>query len=457
MSSPSLIGILATAIVLSIMVFVHELGHFIVAKLCKVRVYVFSIGFGKRLFGYKYGDTDYRISVLPLGGYVMMAGEAAEQNLGATAPPSSSPEVAADDLTNHPRWQRVLIALAGPFANFLLAIALLTGVYMTHNETPQYVTQAVVLDYVPPGTPAAKAGFQPGDRVVKFDGVSNPTWEQFNIKVGILANQKTQAEIERNGTPMAIQFQPTSQDIFDDGFLPRVSDAPLDIEAVSPGSPAAKAGLKQGDRIVAVDGLPIHFGEVFIQYLQDTKGKPVTVTVQRGGQTVAVPLKPELSTEANSTRYRIGIALGKPPLVIERQSLGAAFRHSLETNRDGSTMIFEVLRRMFTFRMSPRSVDGPIAIMGATSSAVSMPGWTPLVGLMALISLNLGIMNLLPFPILDGGAILLLLIEGVMRRDLNTRAKERIYQGAFVVLVLAFVLIIVNDLSKFSFFHHGVQ
>jgi regulator of sigma E protease len=233
-------------------------------------------------------------------------------------------------------------------------------------------------------------------------------------------------------------------------------EGPMKIDAVEPGMPAAKAGLQSGDEILQADNQPIHSIFAFIAYLQDHNQKPVDLAVKRGDQTMHVSLQAVESTDGvGGQRYRIGIRPVPPPVHIEKQPLPEAAKHSLETNAANSTLIFEVLKRMFTFRMSPKQVDGPIGIMRETSRAVEEPGWTPLLMLCAVISLNLGIVNLLPFPILDGGVILMLAVEAIMRKDVKPAVKERIYQGAFVVLVLLFMLLIFNDISKLSFFTHA--
>jgi regulator of sigma E protease len=439
-------GILATAIVLSAMVFIHELAHFIVAKACGVKVDVFSLGFGKRLIGFQHGETDYRISILPLGGYVKMAGEL----------PGEETTGAEEEFVEHPRWQRALIALAGPTANFLLAIVLLTGVYMAHNEVSQYLSAPVILDYVANSSLAAHAGFKTGDRVVNVDGVNNPTWDTFIVQGALDANHKVPAQVERDGQQVPLSFTPDQNAPWDNGFVPVTGEGPMKIDAVEPGMPAAKAGLQSGDEILQADNQPIHSIFAFIAYLQDHNQKPVDLAVKRGDQTMHVSLQAVESTDGvGGQRYRIGIRPVPPPVHIEKQPLPEAAKHSLETNAANSTLIFEVLKRMFTFRMSPKQVDGPIGIMRETSRAVEEPGWTPLLMLCAVISLNLGIVNLLPFPILDGGVILMLAVEAIMRKDVKPAVKERIYQGAFVVLVLLFMLLIFNDISKLSFFTHA--
>jgi regulator of sigma E protease len=445
-----LLGILATVFVLSVMVFVHELGHFIVAKLCGVKVEVFSLGFGKRLVGFERGETDYRISLLPLGGYVKMAGEL----------PTDAPTGAVDEFSQHPRWQRVLIALAGPCANFILAIALMTGVYMFHNEVNEYLSAPVVLDYVPAESTAAKAGFKMGDRITGIDGIQNPDWDKFGIQVALGANQPQTAVVNRDGQNLTLHFTPPTPIVYDEGFTPVIRTDAMAVDAVESSMPAAKAGVKPGDQITAIDSLPLHSAYTFIAYLQDRKGQPVDLTVRRGDQTLQIPVTPNLVSvalpdKAEEKRYQIGVLFTPPPAHVERQPLPQAFTHSIKANIANSTLIFEVFRRIVTFRMSARSVDGPIGIWQETSRAVQLPGWSPLVQIMAIISLNLGIVNLLPIPILDGGVILLLIIESIMRHDLQPQVKERIYQAAFVIIILLFALSIFNDISKLSFFNHA--
>src|SRR5277367_4453764 len=214
---------LATLVVLGIMVLVHEFGHFITAKAFGVRVEVFSIGFGKRLIGFKRGDTDYRISLVPLGGYVKMSGETAGDGVPLVS------ETAAEllpvpgdedpgDFTNHPRWQRIIVGLAGPFANFVLAFLLMTGLYMMHNEVPTFYSQSALVDSVAANSAAAKAGIQAGDTILQFDTEKNPTWEQVDIRAALDSNSTIPVTIERAGqlvqTSLSIQ-NPGNSDDFD--------------------------------------------------------------------------------------------------------------------------------------------------------------------------------------------------------------------------------------------------
>ena len=441
--------VLQLAIVLGIMVLVHELGHFIVAKLCKVRVEVFSIGFGTRLFGFKRGDTDYRLSLLPLGGYVKMSGEM----------PGESKSDDPGELENHPRWQRVLIALAGPFANFLLAIILMTGVYMVHNEVQAYISGPAHVDYIAANTPAANTGIHDGDTIVHYDTVENPTWDQVAIRSLLNLNQTIPFSYvhdgQRTNTKIFVEAKGGAENFALDtlGLIPVMQNAPVEVASLEPNMPATRAGLESGDKVVAIDGLHLHYVPALLAYMQDQAGKPSTLTVERDGKTIPIKITPELADIGDGTKdYRLGFSALPPPVTVQRLPFGKAAVASWEFNKKGSMLIVEVLKRMFTRQVSVRSLSGPIGIGQQIHQAASMPGWMPLIGLMAYISLNLGIFNLLPIPILDGGMILFLIIESIIRRDVNQQIKERVYQIAFVCLLVFATFVIFNDITKLSIF-----
>jgi regulator of sigma E protease len=446
--------------VLGIMVLVHEFGHFITAKFFGVRVEVFSIGFGKRLFGFKRGDTDYRISLVPLGGYVKMSGEQAGDGTPISTADSAAPNPAdPGDFANHPRWQRILIGLSGPFSNFILAFLLMTGLYMMHNEVPTFYSKAAVVDLVVPNSAAARAGIQAGDKIVRFDSEENPTWEQIDIRAALDANSTIPVAVERGGqviqSTIAIQ-NPGNSDEFDSkslGLLPQVQGQPLKVQAVEPSMPAAKAGLKANDVIESVDGHRFTYVGSMLAYLQQTAGRPVDLALLRGNETLHITVQPMLADDGTGHNgYRLGFLPAPPPYTVEQLSFPEAARRSAIFNLHNSGYIVEVLHKLFTRRSAVQNLSGPIGIARETGEAISMPGWQPIIGLMALISLNLGIFNLLPIPILDGGMIVLLIIEGILRRDLNQEFKERIYQVAFVVLILFAAFVMFNDVTKLPIF-----
>lgn len=426
------------AIVLGVMILIHEWGHYAAAKYFKVRVEVFSIGFGKRLLGFRRGDTDYRISAIPLGGYVKMSGE---------NPMDERTEDPAEFL-NHPRWQRFIIAIAGPFMNVVLAVGLLTVVYMVHYEYPAFIDQPGVIAYVKADSPAAQAGLQPGDRILKIGGVQNPTWEAIGLKVMLSPNDALPLTVDRNGQILQTNITPrpvSTSEVGSAGWSPAQSIMVADVEA---GMPAAKAGIKEGDEIVSIDGKPVPVIEALIDTLQQTKDRTVNVDVLRGNQKLNFQLQPVLAeAEGKEKRYRVGFE-STPKMKVGTLSLIPAFQRSLEDNKRYSLVLLELIQKMVQRKVSMKQVEGPIGIGSAIGHAVTEKGWTPLLGLTAGISLNLGIFNLLPIPILDGGVILLLLIEGLMRRDISLQIKERIYQAAFVFLVLFAVTVIYNDIVK---------
>jgi regulator of sigma E protease len=444
-------ALVSMLIVLGIMVLVHEFGHFAVAKFFRVRVEVFSIGFGKRLLGFRRGDTDYRLSLLPLGGYVKMAGET----------PGETRTGDPDEFASHPRWQRILIGLAGPVANFILAFVLMTGLYMMHNEVQNFLSGPAVTDYIPPDSAAGHAGIQAGDRIVRFDKDKNPTWEQVQMRSALDVNSEVPVTLERNvdGKNQLINTQlyladPTKGDDFDVesiGLLPKVQNGPLGVRDVMPGNPADKAGLQSGDSILSINGHEVHSVAAVMAVLQQTQGKPANMTVLRKDQTLQMSAQPIWGDDGTGRMgYRLGFHPALAPFHVEQLPVGKAIAQSVTFNLNNSGYILDVLKRLVTRRSNVQQLSGPIGIARETGEAVTMPGWQPLIALMSLISLNLGIFNLLPIPILDGGMILLLMIEGTLRRDLNQEFKERVYQVAFVMLILFAAFVMFNDVAKLN-------
>lgn len=428
---------LAVGVILGFMILIHEFGHYAVAKLLGVRVEVFSIGFGKRLLGFRRGDTDYRIAAIPLGGYVKMSGEN----------PMDTRSGDPGEFLSHPRWHRFLIAVAGPAMNIVFAVALLTCVYMVRYEYPAVLDEPAVIGWVLRDTPAANAGIQVGDRIVRIDGIENPTWEQVIPREALSPNQPLEITIERGGQMLSKKVVPEAvgpNQMGSAGWSPKEPN--FTITDLEPGMPAERAGMRLGDEIVSVDGQPIPGIEAMIDTLRHTKDKPVQIEVMRAGQPLTFTVKPVLSDIKGEERYRVGFA--SEPMKVSSLPLGEAFRRSLEQNKQGSLLILELVQKMVQHKISIRSIEGPIGIGRAAGAAASKKGWTPLLELTAGISLNLGIFNLLPIPIMDGGVILLLFVESIIRRDISLKIKERIYQAAFVFLVLFAVMVIYNDIVK---------
>ena len=466
-----LVSALAFIVLVGVMVIVHELGHFIVAKLFKVRVEAFSFGFGPRLFGFKYGDTDYKVCLLPLGGFVKMTGEAPEQNLETPGKPVvvqaidsikgheaflETPTQDPGSFTAHPRWQRMLIGLAGPTFNLLLAFLLMVFYFGFINEVPSVEVKTTTVEWVTPDSPGAQAGFQPSDAITGFDGVNNPDWEQIYERVKLNANQTVPVTVRRGVSSFSLNFHiPNSAkdddfDIGDAGILPQFLPGPIGVAEVQPGTPAEHAGLRAGDQIESVDGHAFHTVTTLLAYMQTGQGKPLNLEVLRKGTTVSLTATPAKL----DTNWKLGFATVPIPWRNEPMHFGRAVSKSLGFCKDNSLLIVEVLQRLFTHKVAMTQLAGPVGIARMAGEAAEIQGWLPKFDLAAKISLNLGILNLLPFPILDGGMIFLLLIESVLRHDISINVKERIYQAAFVVLMAFFVFVIFNDVTKLPLFAH---
>ena len=449
-----LVSILTMIVVLGIMVLVHETGHFLTAKACGVRVEVFSIGMGPRLFGFRRGDTDYRISALPLGGFVKMAGEYSGDS-GLADKGTGDP----GEFTSRPRWQRMLIGVSGPVSNFLLAFALMTGLYMMHNEVDAYLNGPAMIDYVPENTPAAAAGLRAGDRIVQFGKEHNPDWQQVGIRMGIDSKETVPVTVARPGgefqtqLPLASAMGPDGPDPLALGLEPRWQADPLTIREVEAGYPLAKAGVQKGDVLLSINGLVLHSVNSVAAYLKQNGAKPVALELKRGTNTLHLSVTPiEGDAGSGPKGWRLGFRPSPPPVTVEQEPFSQAAKRSFHYNIQSAGQITEVMRKLFSSHSNVKQLSGPVGIARISGEAALMPGWQPIINLMAQISLNLGIFNLLPIPLLDGGMILILLIESGLRHDLNPVVKERIAQVAFVMLILFFVFVTFNDVSRIAGF-----
>jgi regulator of sigma E protease len=332
---PQLLSILHTifvmAIVLGFMILIHEFGHYAAAKYFGVRVEVFSIGFGKRLLGFKRGETDYRIAAIPLGGYVKMSGEN----------PMDSRSDDPGEFLNHPRWQRFIIALAGPAMNIMLAVALLTGVYMMHYEYPAVLDEPAVIGWVNPDSPAERGGIKVGDKIVQVEDIQNPTWEQVTIKEALSPNQPLKYEIEHDGkiTEKTLIPEPEGRNQLGTmGWVPKDSNVILTL--VEPGMPAEKAGIKVGDQVLTANGQPIPVVQALIQMLKRTKDQPLDLAVLRNGQKLNFTVQPTFDQGASGQEpaYRIGIASASTKKVVQL-NFTDALKRSLSENKNSSFLI----------------------------------------------------------------------------------------------------------------------
>ncbi|MBI3670843.1 MAG: RIP metalloprotease RseP [Acidobacteria bacterium] len=433
-------SVIAVAIVLGIMILVHEWGHFIAAKLFGVRVEVFSFGFGPRLWGRKRGPTDYRISALPLGGYVKMAGDN----------PSEERRGEPDEFLSKPRWQRALIAVAGPAMNMVMAVALTTGLFLVGTQQRTFVDKPVEVAGVIKDSPAEAAGLRAGDRVEELAGIRNPTWERALLEL-VFTNPGSSLPlvVERDGNRVPLTAHATAATDFNEVFAVLGYPAePVAVGTVSRGMPAERSGLRPGDHVLAVERQPVRSPIQFAGIIQQRGGQPTELLLQRGDQTLRVEIRPEWNNpgDGGGARWQIGIAFR---FASEKRSysLGGAAERGLWVNARLTRQILHVVSQLFQGRMSLKQMQGPLGI-ARESGRAARRGPLDLINLMAVISLNLAILNLLPIPILDGGHLLMLAVEGVIRRDLSLTVKERVVQVGLVFLLVIFAIVMYNDVLR---------
>jgi regulator of sigma E protease len=474
--------LIGVSLVLGVMILVHEWGHFIAARLFGVRVDVFSIGFGPRLFGWKSGNTDYRVSIIPLGGYVRMAGQdptdidsparnwTVKKPSDQTSEEKLSPPMqeaardgylrgneqlggfgtgAPDELMSKPRWQRAVISAAGPAVNLVFPILLLT-VYFAAIGVPYAVFEEkpVVVTTVPANSTSATAGLQPGDKVVALNGEQNPDWIAATKIVSTAEpNTSLSMEVENTSGRCTLEIPVHTKDIEQPeqvlGFLPI---KPV-LEAVEAGMPAARAGLKEGDVIAAVDGQPIQWWGQFTERVRGAGGRPLSLELERNGQPLHLVVTPQLGNNERGDRvYQIGV-LPHEETAYKRVAIVEAVREASMKTYEMIGDTIGVVGKLFSGRVSVRQLQSVVGISRAAGQAVHK-GAQAVISLMVLISVNLGILNLLPIPILDGGNILLLAIEGGLRRDLSMAFKERFVQVGLVFLLVLFAIVMYNDLAR---------
>ena len=427
-------NLFAFVLVLGFLIFAHEAGHFFMAKLFGVRVLVFSFGFGKRLFGFRRGDTDYRVSLIPLGGYVRMAGD--------TPDDATSHEVtgAPDEFLSKPKWQRFLILFAGPGMNILIAIAFIAAINMLPAEYP---VMKPILGEVSANKPAAKAGLKTGDVIVRIGDEPISDFEDLRLAIALNAGTPLRVEYLRDGKQYTTVMTPARENS-DYGPVGKAGLGPwLDpvVGRVTPDSPAAKAGIQVGDRIVSVNGTPIvHMAEID-KVLGKNRDGALTYVLRRGGAEFTAQF-PAMKFNPRDP-YR-GLL---PPLETRRLSVGAALNESVKQNWKMLRYTFNAIKRIFRSEGRVAELSGPIDI-ARISGDMLRRGWLEVLALMAMISLQLGVLNLLPIPVLDGGHIAVLLVEGVARRDLSLRTKERIQQLGFAMLAALMIVVLYNDVAK---------
>lgn len=432
----TLTTLLAFAFVLGVLVFVHELGHFLAAKRVGIKVLKFQLGFNPTIVSVRRGDTEYSIGALPLGGYVKMAGDN----------PDDTRSGASDEFLSKTKWERFQVLIMGPVMNLALALVLTALVLYQGLDRLAYEDQPVVVGAVTEASPAAQAGFAPGDRIVSVSNRSVDTWEQFYMAVGTRANQEIPIGVERDGATVTRKVTPTAGkdsrfEIGDIGILPAVHPH---ITSIVAGEEAERVGLKANDVIVSVDGNTITFVTQLIQAISTRPEKEITLSILRDGAPLTIHATPAL----RAGKGLLGINLADDVISV-KPGLVEAGRLSVEKNIQFSGMIFQTVWGLITRETSPKQLMGPVAIAQLSGESAQL-GWIAVAALMAQISLNLGLLNLLPIPILDGGHIFIMALEGLARRDFSVRLKEKMLFAGFLVLMTLMVTVIYNDLTRIS-------
>jgi regulator of sigma E protease len=427
--------LLAFAFVLGVLVFVHELGHFLAAKRVGIRVLKFQLGFNPTILSFTRNGTEYGIGALPLGGYVKMAGDSPDENRRGEP----------DEFLSKTKWERFQVLIMGPVMNILLALVLTTVVLYRGGEVPAYQDEPPVVGAVAAGSAAEKAGIEPGDLIQSVAGHTVKTWDDVFIAIGTRPNRMIAIQLLHNGLETGKQITPTIPpnagqfDIGDIGVLPNVHPH---LTSTIPGDPADKGGLKAGDVILAINGSPMTMSAQLKDTIEKNAQRSITIRVRRDDVEREFAVTPELNGKVG----RIGVGIADEMKSI-KPGFVEAIGMSVTSNLRAAGVIFQIVWGLITRETSPRQLMGPVGIAQLSGESAQL-GFIALLSLMATISLNLGLVNLLPIPVLDGGHIFIMAIEGLARRDFSIRVKEKMLLAGFVVLMMLMVTVIYNDLTR---------
>jgi regulator of sigma E protease len=426
---------LAFLFVLGVLIFVHELGHFLAARRVGVRVLTFSLGFGPKILKTTRGDTEYCVSIIPLGGYVKMAGESPED------PRSGRP----DEFMSKTKWERFQILIMGPVMNIILAVVVLAFVLAQGAQVPAYQDEPPVVGSVMPGSSAERVGIMRGDRILTVGGTPVATWEDLFVSVGTRRPDRDVAlTYLRDGQTIPVTVRPVPEGRYEIGNIGVLPDINPIVASIIAGDLAEKAGLKAGDVIREVNDERMVTRSQLIEMISKNGGKQLHFLIKRGEQELTIVATPQ----QRGDRGMLGFYLSEPTKTFHPGPLEAVGL-SVKRNIESSGLIFRTLGGLFTGETSVRQLQGPVGIAQLSGESAS-EGWIPLLSLMAMLSINLGILNLMPVPVLDGGHIAILLLEGVARRDFSMQVKEKMLLAGFVVLMMLMVTVIYNDLTRIS-------
>ena len=425
-------SLIAFIFVIGVLVFVHELGHYMAARRIGIRVLTFSLGFGPKLLKVRRGDTEYCISAIPLGGYVKMAGENPDdQRTGSD-----------DEFLSKTKWERFQVLIMGPVMNIALAVVVMTLVLYQGAEVPAYEDEPPIVGTVDEGSAADLVGIAVDDRIVSVAGSAIETWEDLFVAVMPRADREISVVVRNASGQRTIQVTPDTETEYEMGDLGVGPAMQPQIRSVSPGEPADASGIQVRDVIEAVEGEAVSSREL-VERINASPGEPLSLTVRRGGAQQEIIVTPVLTGDVGL----IGVSISPYEVMMIEPGFLESVRLSLERNYEWSGLIFRTLVGLFTTETSPRQLVGPVGIAQLSGGAAEL-GVAALLSLMSMISLNLGILNLLPVPVLDGGHIAIMALEGVSRRDFSVRAKERMLLVGFVALMMLMVTVVYNDLTR---------
>lgn len=455
-----LISIVAFVFVIGVLILVHEFGHFIAARKVGVHVEQFAIGMGPKIFGWKRGETEYKLCALPIGGYVKMLAEDPDE--GSTGDPR--------EFQSRNRWERFIILVMGATFNILLAYLIWVGIFIAGQQKMGWLTEQPVVEFIAPDGPAGQAGIKVGDRIVSIGNVPMENWEQLVYAIASSPRNPLTLTVERDGQQHVYVVVPDESPSNGTGDIGIGAGIPPVISGVVEGGPADRAGLQEGDRVVAINGKPassffdiayevrrISVRNMALAAVADVtpmltawrlmldRTHTLEMEMERDGERFSVMVSPEF--DPTTQTQRIGIAQPPTEMVTVRAGFFEAFGLAAQKSVQMVGQLYDVLGKLITGRLSTKALSGPVEI-AVVSGQAAQQGIIPLLNLMAFISLNLGIVNLLPLPVLDGGHITVLAIEGILRRDLNTTVKEWIMRFGVVLLLSLMLFIVYQDIAK---------
>lgn len=439
------IGILAGIVLLGILIFIHELGHFCVAKLAGVKVLKFSLGFGPRLLSRQWGETEYMICAVPLGGYVQMLGEGSGED-------GEGSELTAEDAARSfaaksVAWRAAIVA-AGPLMNLILPFLAMPLVFLIGVNLPAYLDKPPCLGYVVPETAAEQAGFISGDCLRAINGDPIPSWDAANRTLVEHAGSPLQFTVERQGQSLTLTLQPDDggiEGLQSLGLLPQQEAV---VGSLAPGMPAQAAGLRAGDRILAVGGTPITSWYELRQQIRLTGGAASTFLVERDGTRLELTIQPKRA-DGDGGEYLVGIA-PRASTVVKRFGPIEAIRAGAGRTLELMDLTVVFIQKLFTGHVSTKSIGGPITVVQIAGEA-ARTDLSSILSVLAFLSIQLGILNLLPIPILDGGHLFFHLTEAIMRRPLSLRAREIAQQIGLALLIMLMLLAFYNDIVRVFF------